>query len=99
MLGGMKMKFNDFLNDQLNNKELKKEYDKLAPEYEIISAIIKARNEKGLTQSELAKTIGTDQARISKLEKGTLNPSLDFLKRIADGLGQELHISFIPKQS
>ncbi|MGL5349277.1 MAG: helix-turn-helix domain-containing protein [Cetobacterium sp.] len=93
------MKFNDFLNDQLNNKELKKEYDKLAPEYEIISAIIKARNEKGLSQSELAKTIGTDQARISKLEKGTLNPSLDFLKRIADGLGQELHISFIPKQS
>ncbi|MGL5713910.1 helix-turn-helix transcriptional regulator [uncultured Cetobacterium sp.] len=93
------MKFNDFLNDQLKNKELKKEYDKLTPEYEIISAIIKARNEKGLTQSELAKTIGTDQARISKLEKGTLNPSLDFLKRIADGLGQELHISFIPKQS
>ncbi|MGL5724671.1 MAG: helix-turn-helix domain-containing protein [Cetobacterium sp.] len=95
----MKMKFNDFLNDQLNNKELKKEYDKLAPEYEIISAIIKARNKKGLTQSELAKTIGTDQARISKLEKETLNPSLDFLKRIANGLGQELHISFIPKQS
>lgn len=62
------MKFNDFLNDQLNNKELKKEYDKLAPKYEIISAIIKARNEKDL-------------------------------KRIADGLGQELHISFIPKQS
>ncbi|MGL5904942.1 helix-turn-helix domain-containing protein [Cetobacterium sp.] len=93
------MKFNDFLNDQLNNKELKKEYDKLAPEYEIISAIIKARNKKGLTQSELAKTIGTDQARISKLEKETLNPSLDFLKRIANGLGQELHISFIPKQS
>ena len=65
------MKFNDFLNEQLKNEELKKEYDKLTPEYEIIAAIIKARNEKGLTQLELAKTIGTDQSRISKLEKGT----------------------------
>lgn len=63
------MKFNDFLNEQLKNDELKKEYDKLTPEYEIISAIIKARNEKGLTQLELAKTIGTDQSRISKLER------------------------------
>ncbi|MGL4865816.1 MAG: helix-turn-helix domain-containing protein [Cetobacterium sp.] len=54
------MKFNDFLNEQLKNEELRKEYDKLTPEYEIISAIIKARNEKGLTQLELAKTIGTD---------------------------------------
>lgn len=51
------MKFNDFLNEQLKNEELRKEYDKLTPEYEIISAIIKARNEKGLTQLELAKTI------------------------------------------
>ncbi|WP_330112704.1 hypothetical protein VSU16_16040 (plasmid) [Cetobacterium somerae] len=40
------MKFNDFLNEQLKNNELKKEYDKLILEYEIISAIIKARNEK-----------------------------------------------------
>lgn len=42
------MKFNDFLNEQLKNNELKKEYDKLIPEYEIISAIIKARNKKKL---------------------------------------------------
>lgn len=93
------MKFNNFLNEQLKNDELKKEYDKLTPKYEIISAIIKDRKEKGLTQLELAKTIETDQSRISKLEKGTLNPSLEFLKRIAEGLGQELHISFISKQS
>lgn len=29
--------------------------------------------------------------------KKTLNPSLEFLKRIAEGLRQELHISFISK--
>ena len=96
-MGGLKMKFNDFLNEQLKDGDFKKEYDKLTPEYEIVAAIIKARNDKGLTQLELAKIISSDQSRISRLEKGTLNPSLNFLKKIADALGQELHISFVPK--
>lgn len=91
------MKFKNYLDEQLKNPELKSEYDKLTPEYEIISAVIQSRMEKGISQIELAKSIGTDQSRISRLEKGTLNPSLDFLKRIADGLGLELHISFKPK--
>ena len=88
------MKFNDYLNEQLKNPEIKKEYDKLAPEYEIISAIITARKEMGISQSELAKLIGTDQSRISKLERGVLNPSLDFIKRVAEAMGKRVHISF-----
>ena len=91
------MKFKNYLEEQLKNPEIKAEYDKLTPEYEIISAVIKSRLEKGISQTELAKSIGTDQSRISRLEKGTLNPSLDFLKRIAEGLDLELHISFQPK--
>jgi len=88
------MKFNDYLDEQLKNPEIKKEYDRLAPEYEIISAIITARKEMGISQSELAKLIGTDQSRISKLERGVLNPSLDFIKRVAEAMGKTVHISF-----
>lgn len=88
------MKFNDYLEKQLKNPEIKKEFDRLEPEYEIISAIIKARKELGLTQLELAKRMGTDQSRISKMERGTLNPSLDFIKRLADAMGKKVHISF-----
>ncbi len=90
------MKFNDYLNEQLKDPEIKKEYDRLAPEYEIISAMITARKEMGISQSELAKLIGTDQSRISKLERGTLNPSLDFIKRVAEAMGKTIHISFEP---
>lgn len=92
------MKFNDFLKEELKNDEFREEYEKLSPEYDIISAMIKGRNEKGLTQKDLAKIIGTDQARISRLESGNLNPSLEFLKRVANGLGKELKISFIEKK-
>ncbi len=47
-----------------------------------------------MTQSELARLIGTKQSNISRLEGGDYNPSLQFLKRVARGLGKELHISF-----
>ncbi|MGL5724686.1 helix-turn-helix domain-containing protein [Cetobacterium sp.] len=93
------MNFNAYLSEKLRDPEIKQEYDKLSPEYEIISTLIQTRKKLGISQAELAKTVGTDQARISRLEKGTLNPTIDFLKRIAEGLGQELHISFVPKKA
>jgi predicted transcriptional regulator len=91
------MKFNDFLEEQLKDPDFKKEYDRLEPEYEIIKQLIDARNELDLTQAELAKRAGTDQGHISRLERGNYNPSLKFLKKIAEGLGKELHISFVSK--
>lgn len=71
-----------------------REYKALEPEYEVIRQIIKARIEQDLTQAELARLIGTKQSNISRLEGGDYNPSLHFLKRVAKGLGKELHISF-----
>lgn len=88
------IEFDNYLNEQLKDSEIKKEFDRLAPKYEIISAIISARKEMGISQSELAKLIGTDQSRISKLERGALNPSLDFIKRVAEAMGKKIHISF-----
>jgi ribosome-binding protein aMBF1 (putative translation factor) len=66
----------------------------LEPEYEIIKQIIQARIEQNISQKELAERIGTKQAHISRLEGGEYNPSLKFLKKVAKGLGKELHITF-----
>lgn len=70
------------------------EYKSMEPEYKIIKQIIDARNELNLTQKELADRIGIKQSNISRLESGNYNPSLNFLKKIAKGLGKELHIEF-----
>jgi len=78
----------------LKNPEFALEVKKLEPEYQIINQIIKARVEQNMTQGELALKIGTKQGNISRLEQGNANPSLQFLKKIADGLGKELLISF-----
>lgn len=88
--------FNDFLNEQLKNPNLKKEYDALEAEFSIIQAIIDARKVSGLTQKDLAEKTGIAQADISKLENGNANPSLRTLQRLADGMGMKLKLEFVP---
>lgn len=44
------------------------------------------REEKGLSQTELAYKIGKDQPSINRLEKGKVNPSIIYLLEISEGL-------------
>ena len=50
--------FRDFLNKQLQDPEIKAEYDALEPEFAIIRAMIDARERQGITQKELAARTG-----------------------------------------
>ncbi|PIU33199.1 transcriptional regulator [Candidatus Woesebacteria bacterium CG_4_10_14_0_2_um_filter_39_14] len=86
--------FNDFLKESLKNTKIKAEYDKLQPEFAMIQAVIDARVKKGVTQKELAQRIGTKQSVISRLESGRANPSIAFLKRLAQALNSHLEIRF-----
>lgn len=86
--------FDSYLEKQMGDPAFAKEYKALEPDYEIIRQIIRARTEQNLTQQQLADKIGIKQSNISRLEGGGYNPSLDFLKKVAGGLGKELHIEF-----
>lgn len=89
--------FDKYLEEQLKDEEFKEEYKKISPELDIIKAMLDARKLQNLTQEELAKKTGIDQADISKLENGTRNPTINLLKRLAEGLGMDLKIEFVPK--
>ena len=89
--------FKDSLNKRLKDKNFRKEYEDIQPEMDIIRAIIKARKEQQITQAELSARTGINQGDISKLERGTRNPSLRMLKKLASGLGMQLKIEFLPK--
>ena len=64
----------------------------------MIRAVLDTRIRLNLTQKELSKLTGISQADISKIENGTRNPSLNILKRLADGMGMRLELKFIPKE-
>ena len=93
------LEFQNLLQEELKDPEFKKEWDDMQPEMDVIRAMIDARIEQNLTQKELAKRTGIDQADISKLENGTRNPSLKLLKRLAHGMGMQLKIEFVPMQT
>ena len=86
------------MGELLNDEEFKREYDALQPEMDITRAILNARINAGLTQIELSEKSGISQADISRLEKGTRNPSIALLKRLADALDSTLKIEFVPKK-
>lgn len=90
--------FDDMLNEQLQDPEFRKEYEAMQPEMDVIRAIVDARISQNLTQKELSERSGINQADISKIENGTRNPSLNLLKRLADGMGMTIKIEFVPKQ-
>ena len=85
--------FKNFKKQLLKNPEIKKAYDELGPEFALVEMLIKKRLEQKLTQAQLAKKIGTKQSAISRLEQGSYNPSLVFLKKVTKALNAELQIS------
>lgn len=91
-------KFDEFLEEQLQDEEFKKEYENMQPEFDVIRAMVEARTSRNLTQKQLAERTGINQADISKLENGTRNPTINLLKRLAEGMDMVLKIEFVPKQ-
>jgi len=87
--------FSIYRREKLRDPKFKAEYDKLQPEFAVIEAILQSRMKKGLTQEKLAGKIGTKQSVISRLESGRGNPTVSFLKKMADALGSRLEIRFI----
>lgn len=59
----------------------------------IISELISARLEKGLSQEQLAQLIGTKRSNICRIESGNQNVSLDMLIKIASALGKNINLS------
>jgi ribosome-binding protein aMBF1 (putative translation factor) len=84
--------FEDMKREALRDPKFRKEYDALAPKYALISAMLDARNKKGMTQAEIARRAGTTQSAIARFESGRTNPTLDFATRLSHALGAKLEI-------
>jgi UDP-N-acetylglucosamine 1-carboxyvinyltransferase len=52
--------------------------------------IAQVRQERGLTQAEFAKRLGTSQSAVNRIEKGKQNLSLETLARVSDALNKQI---------
>lgn len=86
------MRHEDVLHRLRQDPEYVAAEAELAPLLAIADAVLRLRLAKGWSQSELARRVGTRQANISKLENGLANPTVDFLRRVAQALETELTV-------
>jgi Predicted transcription factor, homolog of eukaryotic MBF1 len=87
----------DLKRELLEDAEFRTAVQELEPEHELVRSLIACRQNKGLSQAALAAMIGTRQSAISRLESGTYNPSVKFLKKLARALDADLVISLRPR--
>jgi predicted transcriptional regulator len=86
--------FEEFEAELLQDPEIKKEYEALKPKYDLIQSLIKRRNQLNMSQSQLARNIGTRQPAISRLERGDFNNiTLSTLMKVAQALDLDLDIT------
>jgi ribosome-binding protein aMBF1 (putative translation factor) len=89
----------EHITEQMKDPEFKKEWDDLDPEFELIESMIKAREKAGLTQTELAKKIGTKQPVLSRLESGGFSKAtVETLRKIANALDSRLVVKLQAKR-
>lgn len=85
-------KWKDLEKELLSDVATKEEFDKLVPRYAVVSQLIAARIKNKMTQQDVAKKVGTKQSAIARLESGSVNPSLEFLQRVAQVMGYKLTV-------
>jgi ribosome-binding protein aMBF1 (putative translation factor) len=91
------LSFENAHKEFMKNSEFRKAYKAVQPEMNIIRALIDARIAQEFTQEEIAKMIETKQPVISRLESGKTNPTVGFLRKLANALNADLEIKFIPR--
>lgn len=84
------MSIQNLKNKALQNPKVKSEYDLLETELALIDVLLSMRKKSGLTQEEIAKRMGTQKGNISRLERGSSNPSWKTLQNYAHACGFEI---------
>ena len=85
--------YEEFEKELLRKPAIRREYEALKPKYDMIWSLMERRNQLRISQTQLAKIVGTKQPAISRLEKGDYNTTLNTLFKVADALDLEMNIS------
>jgi len=90
--------FKDFKKEAMTDPEFKKEYETLAPVWELRKKLIMLRLKEGKTQEQVAKLMGTQKSNISRLESGekVSFPTLSTISKYANALGYKINLEFEP---
>ncbi len=78
----------DFMDNLLTDEETAESNLRVA----LIGELIKARQEKGLSQKKLEELSGVKQPVIARMEKGLTSPQIDTVLKVLAPLGKTLAV-------
>jgi predicted transcriptional regulator len=84
--------FEEFEAELLKKPGIRREYENLKPKYDMIRSLIKRRNQLRISQTQLARMVGTKQPAISRLEKGDYNSTLSTFFKVANVLNLDISL-------
>ena len=88
--------FKSRLQEDIKDPEFKAYYQEERQALKLAMKIAELRNQKGLTQQELARLMGTSQQAISRIESGDYEGfTLKTLEKIAEATGMRVEIEFV----
>jgi len=88
--------FQSRLREEMKNPDFKKHYQEERQALKLAMKIVELRDQKGLSQQELAKLMGTSQQAISRIESGSYEGfTLKTLEKIAEATGMRVKIEFV----
>ncbi|MEK7576611.1 MAG: helix-turn-helix transcriptional regulator [Patescibacteria group bacterium] len=87
--------FQEYLAELLKNPRNRQYYNEYGEQLEIAYKILQLRKKEGISQSELAKKIGTTQSNVARTEAGEQNLTTETLQRIASALKRDLKVEFV----
>ena len=88
--------FQSRLREDIKDSEFKTNYQEERQALKLAMKIAELRNQKGLSQQELAKLMGTSQQAISRIESGEYEGfTIKTLEKIAGATGMRVKIEFV----
>lgn len=89
----------DLKEKMLADPEIRAEYDRLEPEFMLLDELLRARQDAGLSQAEIARRMGTKPPSISRLMSSVASerhsPSIATLRKYAAACGMRLEIHLV----
>ncbi len=87
--------FDDYLKEQLKDREFRRHFRQARLAVEVADQIVKMREKLGISQASLAHRMGTKQQTISRLESGDYEGfTLKTLMKIAEATKTHLVVKF-----
>jgi transcriptional regulator with XRE-family HTH domain len=91
--------FEEVIQEKLKDTKFKKAWNELDAQFAVERALIELRMKGNETQKKLADKLHTKQAYISRVESGTVSPTIGYIAKMADALNADVEIIFRPRGS